>query len=288
MTNFILITEAGHYPMEEYEEFDGSIGSKSNAFILLSEEEEEGQQGVTAFQSLYPQKTLNHQATCQDERQQEHQKQESQQLEQQQQQAQHEQQPQAQAEQQQRQQQQQQQQGQGQQGEQPRPQKEQAEAQQQPKQQHKKRQKEQQQKQKEQAEQQAARAAMLELQAARLPKPWSADDVNPVCLPPAATSWLLPPSYTTSTKDATEAIEAAAALADRHTPRERKAIDLRKMSRINWNWTHPTCTVGLVGRSGSRGGRLLAWNMINEFYATWKVWNLMMGVVEMEMMVSWI
>lgn len=73
---------------------------------------------------------------------------------------------------------------------------------------------------------------MLELQAARLPKPWSADDVNPVSLPPAATSWLLPPSFTTSTKDAAEAIEAAAALANRGPcANDQKVIDLRKLSR---------------------------------------------------------
>ena len=65
-------------------------------------------------------------------------------------------------------------------------------------------------------------------QASRPPKPWSADDINPVTAPPATTSWLLPPTYTTSTKDATEAIEAAAALANKATP---KVIDLRRMSR---------------------------------------------------------
>ena len=88
-----------------------------------------------------------------------------------------------------------------------------------------------------QAQMQAEQEVML---SERLPKPWSADDVNPVCCPPAATQWLLPPTYTTSTRDAAEAIEAAAALANWRSSDvdggeggapARKVLDLRKMSR---------------------------------------------------------
>lgn len=73
--------------------------------------------------------------------------------------------------------------------------------------------------------------------APRRPQPWSADDVNPACLVPVATAWLLPPTYTATTADAAEAAAAAAAHrqqgagAASTSGSGAHAWDLRRMSR---------------------------------------------------------